>query len=410
MSNVTKKRPLVADVRIGGPGVDLAGLRQLAKNDPAAFMARAQDLIDKRLLTLASVRDYRTLYEATADLSVPASYSDVLGRTRAIMTPAFPLLLGNMAIAAINDRYTAAPTIGEQLVTEMDDAKKWSVVASIVEKDVHKSNVKEGEDYPEIGAGEESAHIGFNRNGRRISVTGDVIRENDGADIISRFNALADIATDYVEELTLDRICDRNGSATSPAEPYAYRPNGTGTQLYNSTANNPNTRCPSGTRVTNNALVDETDLENARVALAAMKNHRGKRIAIPISQCILLVPDALASVAGKTLGSEYTPGVANELNQWGPRGQWRPRLLSSPKLDDISTTAWYLGDFRRQFRRKWRMRMELVQAGMETESYLRSGIAFQARIGWDCEVGAVDCVYVVQSLSATTAPTAANAQ
>jgi len=92
------------------------------------------------------------------------------------------------------------------------------------------------------------------------------------------------------------------------------------------------------------------------------------------------------------------------LNNWGPRGQWRPRLLSSPKLDDLSTTVWYFGWFQKQFIRKWKLRYETVTLGTNTESYLRSRLGFQARIAWDCEIGAVDYVYVMQNLSATTAP------
>jgi hypothetical protein len=178
--------------------------------------------------------------------------------------------------------------------------------------------------------------------------------------------------------------------------------------LYSSTANTPSTRTPSGTRVTNNALVDETDLDAVRSVLAAMKNERGKRIAIPISRCTLLVPDALAGVANKLLNSEYVPGVVNEVSSWGPRGQYRPKLRTSPKLDDISTTAWYLGQFDKQFVRKWKLRMEYMMLTGDTESKLRARIAAQFRIAWNCEIGARDHVYVVQSLSGTTAPTTAN--
>jgi len=73
-------------------------------------------------------------------------------------------------------------------------------------------------------------------------------------------------------------------------------------------------------------------------------------------------------------------------------------------LDDLSTTVWYLGWFEKQFKRKWKLRFEYVTLGQDTESYLRSRIAFQARLGWDVEIGATDYVYVVQCLSATTAP------
>ena len=114
--------------------------------------------------------------------------------------------------------------------------------------------------------------------------------------------------------------------------------------------------------------------------------------------------EALAPVAQTILNSQYTPGVVGEANPWGPQGSYRPRLLSSSKLDAISTTAWHLGNFKKQFRRKWGIRMEMVTMSGDITNYLRSRIAFEARVGWDCEVGATDYIYVIQNLTGTTAP------
>ena len=161
---------------------------------------------------------------------------------------------------------------------------------------------------------------------------------------------------------------------------------------------------PTGNQITNNALVDSTDLENARARLAGMTNSRNKRIAIPISECQLVVPDAVAPTAQTILGSQLTPGVANEQNPWGPQGSYRPQLKSTPKIDAFTTTCWLLGAFKKQFRRKWSIRMEMVTMSGDLTNYLRQRIAFEARVAWDCEVGATDYVYVVRNLAASTAP------
>jgi len=73
-------------------------------------------------------------------------------------------------------------------------------------------------------------------------------------------------------------------------------------------------------------------------------------------------------------------------------------------MDDLSTSAWYVGAFKRQFKRKWKLRFEYVTLGQDTQAYLNSRIAFQARIAWDVEIGSTDYVFCVQSLSGTTAP------
>jgi hypothetical protein len=391
----------------GNQGLTLRDIRDLAKADPKAFMIRMAGLIDQKKITLDQFRDIRGLFAVLSDVQVPVDM-DVMGvGTRSIMSSAFPILTGNLVIASIQEAYNGVPTIGQELVTEIDDNKKVTTMASVYALDNNVEEVKELDEYPEISASEGKVEIRHKKNGRRLSISSEAIRENDIADITSRVNALGEIMSDYIEEQTLRRVTDYDGSAASAAEPYVYRPEGTGTALFSATANTPGTRAPSGTRIQNNAFVDESDLENARVRLAAMRNHRGKRISMPWSELKLLVPDAVVGKVLKVLNSEYVPGVENEKSNWGPAGKWYippARVISSPKVDDLSTSAWYMGIPQRQFKRKWKLRMEYVTLGTDTESYLRRGVAFQARIAWDCEIGSVDYVYWVQNLSATTAP------
>lgn len=398
-----KKRDFLPNVRVGAPGMDADALRMLAESEPDAFMGKCQRLIDSGELRWDKVSDLRKLFVALADVQVTA-HVDVMGETRAIMASAFPLLSGGLTVAGINAAYQAVPTIGQDLVTEADDNKKVSTYAAILSEDTTIDRVDEAVDFPLIGAGEEKYEIRHKRNGRRIAITGEMIEENDVAGITQRVNALGEIAGEFIEEQTLRRVCDIDGSGTSPAEPYVIRPGGAGVALYQ-TDNDPHTRLPSaGNRYNTNALVDTTDLDNARGRLAGMTNSRGKRINIPVPSTTLLVPDALMGVASKLLNSELEPGVENEVNNWGPRGRWRPRLRSTPKLDDLSTTVWYLGWFEKQFIRKWKLRFEFITLSGDTESFLKSRIAFQARVAWDCEIGATDYVYVIQNLSGTTAP------
>ncbi len=398
-----KTRGLVSNVRVGGSGLDTESLRSLALQNPETFMQRAQDLIDDGSLSWRKVTNLPRLFNALFDVKVEAQV-EVIGQQRAVMASAFPLLSGGLTVAAFNAALEAVPSIGQDLVEEMDDNKKVTIIANIQTLNPDEERVDEMVDYPEIGAGEEKYEIRHLRNGRKLTISAETIEENDVANIVRKIDKLGEIAGEMIETQTLQRVTDHFGSGTSPAEPYVLRLNGTGTQLYNATAANPGARAALGTRVTNNALVDETDLEAARVRLAAMQNERGERISIPMSQSIVLVPDAVASVIDRIRGSDMTPGVENEMNVWGARGRHQPQIRTTPKLDDLSTSAWYLGDFKKQFTRKWKLRMEFVTLGGDTQAFLNSRIAFQARIGWDVEIGATDFVYVVQSLSGTTAP------
>lgn len=381
-------------------------IRSLAKNEPSEFLHKVYSGVESGKLKFSDIRDIKELYRALADVQVPVTM-EMAGAQRSISTSAFPILTGTLAIAAINESYQAVPAIGDALVTDFEDSKKVTSVAAVHSLDKETEEVKELGEFPEVGVDEEKVEIRHKRNGRRLTISAESIEENELPDIISRINALGEIAGEWIEEQTLSRVMDYYGSKSSPGEPYVYRPGGTGTALFSASANTPGTRAPSGTREQNNAFSDESDLEKARVLLASMKNARGKRINVPYSERVLLVPDAIVGSILKVLNSEYVPGVESEVSNWGPRGKWNipgERVFSSPKLDDFSTSAWYYGAPKRQFRRKWKLRFEYVTLGMDTQAYLSNRIAFQARIAWDCEVGATDYVYWIQNLSGTTAP------
>jgi len=395
---------VVPDVRAPG-ALDLAGLRQVAKDSPENFAVALDDGI-KQGLRLGSVTSMRSLYRALADVAVKVEKIEADGNTRAIMTSAFPVLMGNLMLAEINEALAAIPDATAELVRDVPTSKKVNIFAGILTDNPKIDRVDEPDVFPEIGAGAETYTILTKRDGRKIAITKDAIEESNVADLVMKLNALAEFMRYSVMRSTLRAVCDVFGSQSSPAAPYALTLNNTGTQLYTTTANNPGTRAPSGTRVTSNSLSTTTNLEAARVRLNTFLNGNGHKGFLPLSGCKLLDQDALLPTALKIQGSLMEPGVENEMNPWGPQGEFRPRLVSTPLLDEISTTAWYLGDFQRQFVRAWKLQMEYVELGESTQAFLDRRIAFQARIAWDVGIGAVDYARVVQNLSGTTAPTA----
>lgn len=403
-----EKPRMFSNVRIGGTeqNIPIRMIREMAKGNPDVFMARVNKLVLEKKISLRDFKDLHSTYLALADIPAKLLIEEK-GAVRAVTASAFPVLTGTLAIAMIMDAYNAVPTVGQELVEDFDDSKKVTSIAAVHTFDKDVDEVKDTEDFPEIGATEEKVEIRHKMNGRLLKISKSAIEENELPDIVNRINGLGQIAADRVEEDTLKSIWDYDGSAVSAAEPYVYRPDGTGTTLYSATANTPGTRAPSGTCVNSNALVDETDLENARVRLSTMKNNRGKRIAVPYSQIKLVVPDALIGKALKIINSELVPGVENEKSNWGPTGRWNipsNRIISSPKFDDLSTTAWGYGAPQLQFKRKWKLRFEYVTLGENTESYLKNRTAFQARIAWDCRTGAVDYCFFILCLSGTTMP------
>lgn len=403
------KRPLIEAniVPVTGKNISLQCLRTLAQNEPDLFIHKIQKGVDEDKLKFSDFRNLKDLYGALADVRVNVMMNDLSGVQRAIGTSAFPILTGTTAIKSINDSFLAWDTVGEQLVTEIDDPKKVTTIAAIHNQDKDQDEVKELEEFPEVGSTEEAVEIRHRKNGRKLTISAEAISENEVANIANKLNSLGKIAAKHVETLTLKRVYDYDGSASVAGDPYVYRPNGTGTALYSSTANTPGTRAPNGTRYNTNALVDETDLDNAWARLGSVIDAQGERIAIPWSMVSILIPKTLQGTLMKILNSEYVPGVENEVSNWGPKGAYnipKERVISSWKLDDLSTTCWHIGAFKEQFYRKWKMRFEYVSLGQSTQAYLDSQVAAQYRIAWDCEVGATDYVYCVQCIAATTAP------
>ena len=388
-------------------GISFGGLRDLAMKEPENFQAKFERAVESGKIKLTDIRDIRALWQSFVDVPVKVSLPDISGSVRTITTSAFPIMTGSLVIAQMNQAYMDLPTIGQNLVTEMDDNKKITFIAGLSALDNKKTEVKEGEDFPEISATEAKYEIRHRLNGRKLTMSAAVIEENNIASFALLVNDLGKFINRRIEKLTLERVTDYHASKASPAAPYVYRPDGVGTALFSATANTPGTRCPSGNRINSNDLVDETDLDAARELFAGFKDDNGERIGIARSRQVILVPDAKVKTLAKILNSQYVPGVENEISNWGPSGMFHvpmERVFSTPLLDDLSTVTWYYGDFQSQFIRKWKLRFEYASLGMDTQAFLNARIAAQYRIAYDVEVGARDYVYVVQCLSATTAP------
>lgn len=397
-----KKRTRVFNPISSGQTRGLPDLISAAKNEPKEFAAKLEKIVTERKLRFEDI-NLRDVYHGFKDVQVPVFHTDPDGRQRSIQASAFPLLAGLLMVAELENSYQEVASVGDELVVDFEDSKKVTVIARLLTLDTKIDQVDEAKDFPEIGASEESYEVLSVRNGRKLSITQEMIDENDIPNIVERVNKLAEIATTAVEKITLSRVCDQYGSAGSPAEPYALRPRAGGPiPLYvavGSIGNFPQAgkRAPSGTLKTGNAFTSGTNLDNLRIILADMRNDRGEHIAEKWSNIVLLVPNALLGVALKTLMSELEPGVLNEYNNWGPRGPFRPTLISTPKLDDISSSDYFLGNFKREFRRKWKTNFEYVTLGADSQRYLDARIAFQARIAWDMGVNAVDYNGVVKS-------------
>jgi len=384
LAETLRRRDWAPDVEVGGNMLGLLDLRALLSNDEGDFDRRTQQLLREKKITPQQL-SLQGMYRGLGRVPAKQWINDVDGSKRAITTTAFAILTGNTVVAAIRDAYEAVPRIGEKLTMPFaSNAQTDTIVGVLTEATIKK--IAEGKEYEEAGAVEEYVTVGHQKQGGIIRVTDEMIRFDQTGQFLMKLNTLAVDAAEAIEQLIVDRVTD----AKTASGEYVYRPSGTATALYSTTAR---TRGTNGVAV--NALVDTTDLDNARALLAGMKRHNGKPVLVAPN--VMLVPDALLATAVKILGSELIPGTENELNPWGTRGRWRPMLLSSPFMDLNSTSTWFLGDPQKQFKKKEVLGMETTTMGAGSAEMFTHDIVFMAKVRFDTEVFCDDYVHFVQS-------------
>lgn len=217
-----------------------------------------------------------------------------------------------------------------------------------------------------------------------------MIRFDKTGQFVMRANQLGRDASDAMEKLIAYRISDSTGLDGRRV----YRPDGTETALYSTTAR------PRGTNLKeSNGLATTANLDAARALGAAMKKHNvAPKEPIGWRPEVLVIPDALVNVAFKLLNTEQDVGNANnDLNPWGPKGQWRPKIVSSQFLDLISTTDWFLGEPTKQFVKKEVIGLEMTTKGSDSELAFTADIPSQMKVRFDMEVGAIDYVWFIKN-------------
>lgn len=413
MSTTTKKRHGLgvqtrSNFHVGGGQADMRGLFDLAEKNGTKFIEVTRALIQEGRLRLDDpMIDLRAMFAATIDIpcEVRAHIPGIGERT--LTTSAFPILTGNLIAELLDRPDEVAEPIWSRLVSVRPTMKDTTHLVRVVNSDpshVGGNKRKEGDPYPLMVSGEERVQVDTVDDGRRIAIGQKLLETNDKPGLIEQVNALREWANERRDTVTLLRVYDVYGSGASPAQPYVYRPNGTGTALY-TTSTTALTRAPSGTRVTDNPIVDGASLQALIDVLANMRNENGHRVSA-LSELELLAPHALSAAIEKILKSEMTPGVENEVNPYGPRGRFKIDPIYSPKIDDFTTTSVILArKFAKQFVMVTRVDMEYVSMAASMQDFLRNRLALEARIADEFEIGARDHNRAVQSLSGTTAPT-----
>lgn len=409
MSKTTNKGLQVRSMLDVGPsGADIGGLLQLAKKNGTKLVEIARSLARQGKLRWDDPAiDLQALFRETIDIQceVRAHIPGIGERT--LTTSAFPVLSGVLTAELLERTDQVAPPVWQKICSVRPTNKDTTHLVRIVNSDsshVGGNKRKEGDPYPLMTSAEERVQVDTVDDGRRIAINAKVIETNDKPGLIDQINALREWANERRDKIALYRAYDLYGSGASPSAPYVYRPNGVGAALY-TTSTTALSRAPSGTRVVNNPIVDDSSLQALINVMAAMLNENGNKVSA-LEGLQILAPHALGSKLFKLLSSEKVPGVENEVNPFGPMGLYKIEPIISPKIDAFTTTSVILGrEFPKAFVLVSRLDMEYMSMAASMQDYLRTRLAFEARIADEFEIGARDHNRCVQSLSNETAPT-----
>jgi hypothetical protein len=301
----------------------------------------------------------------------------------------FPKITGALINKTVMAAYDLAYGIGINLVTVLDSSQKDDTIVGFTAAD-GLVEIIEGTDYEE-GAFYEKYHKIRNRKfGKQILLTEEMVKFDQTGQFINRARNIGENAKYKQEEIIMNAILE-----TSYAGPYAtWRPEGTSTQCYSSTSNDPYTSGTIDNSITD-VLTDETDVTAAIKQFATFTDEEGQYLNIMPN--ILLTALALDAIGKKIINSTgstvatYSSGVVN------PYKNAFTHYSTSFVDNKKGATYWLLGNFKKQFvyTQVFPLQMFMLKPGNSKEWDKDVVFGFKVRFMGGC--GAVTNRYVVLS-------------
>lgn len=300
---------------------------------------------------------------------------------------AFPKITGALINKVVQDAYTLEYGIGEQLVTSIPSSVKDETIVGFSE-DMGMQEIDENMPYEEGSIGEKYHKIQNRKFGRIISLSEEMVKFDQTGQMIMRAKRIGEAAKSKKERIILDAVL---GLVTSGLNA-SWRPAGNATTLYSNTSTDPYSSATLD-NLGSEALADETDLDTALALFSKFTDEHG--LPMSITPKILLTGMSLRGTAnkicysGQAVKAESPAGVKNIYTGIN--------ALDSPFIDQlVSATAWYFGDFKKQFVYTDVMPLQIFQAKAGNIKEFENDVVmrFKARFMGGC--GAVSNRYVVK--------------
>lgn len=291
----------------------------------------------------------------------------------AVTSDIFPIITGELINAKVLDAYKAAPTIGDQLVTTVPSKLELERFAGFTAAETPEQ-VPEGMGYNYANVGEKYVTITNAKYGKLIAVTEEAIFFDRTGQLLMRAQQIGEKAAYYREKQIVEKVVDKNSDAyaVSGTAGAVYRTSASGVLRVNSKATTP---------------FGEAGLEEAFKLMHNMTDESGDYVFINQANLYLLVPQDLYLEAMQMVQSTLTPENAdNAVNIY--KGAFK--VLTSPFITALSSSTWYLGDFRQDFvwTEVWPLETMAMKPGSEDE--FKKDIKAQFKVRYYGGCGAID--------------------
>ncbi len=273
--------------------------------------------------------------------------AEVLREAGPVMTTSFQNISQQFLAATFMEAYSIPERVFMGLIPTRKTNRKYERIAGVTHAGDEADIVEEGKSYPLVGVGEDWVDTPeVRKRGMMAQITKETITFDETGLVVDRVRMLGDWLGLNQEKRAIDCIIDGNTTA--------HRYNWQGT-VYASYVDS-----PWDNLVASNALADETDIDNAYLALAAIEDpvtsepqevtvrHLVAPMGLYNKALYALAPQIRATLPGFATSADPKQAMINNpvlAKIGGP-----PQVISTQLLNkrltaaSIATTTWFMGD------------------------------------------------------------------
>jgi len=343
----------------------------------------------------------REIWEGTVGPCEETMPSNEVLMQEAINTTMFTNIIRMLISKSVIAAYDGLPTIGDSLVTTVKASRRIENIAGFTEAEGLK-DVLEGAPYEDSSIGEKYVTTTAGKRGRLVSVTEEMIMEDQTGQLLMRAQRIGEQAKVDKEIAILSAVMDKGNAV--------YRPGGTPTALYSNANGNLVGDAGSITGFTAALpLVDWLTIDKLQqFHPLSISDDRQMGVAQPIlwNPTQLLVPPGMQSIALRISNATEvrvtTTGVASGDNRTTFTNPMKGAYttVTSPLMLRLgiadAATAYYYGDFKKQFIWRELWPIQTFSQGRDSESAFERDIISRFKVRYFGGVNALAHQWVLK--------------